>query len=135
VAKNPKGPLGQAWAHRLTNIAIWTWGPRKEMPPKELDEAAVAMQAIWSYVQGAFRVYARMLDEPRREQLILDLFAASKECIAELYALAPTPRVLGALVDPLKRHLAMWRRTPADAFPGWERQMGEHARTLFDALM
>jgi hypothetical protein len=133
VATTPKGQLGLAWASRLVNIALWAWGPRHVAPPRGMDEAAIAMQAFWTYVTGPFRAYAEMLDEERREALVLSVFERTHERLPLLYGIAPTSRVLEAVTAQAKRELAQWGDRRDAHLELWRRDIGEHADALHRA--
>ncbi len=114
---------------RLTTIAIWTWGLTGQAPPPGMDRAAAAFQATWHYLQGQLVAYARMLDDARREALVLAIFAASRERVPELYGIAPTERVLAHLAPAAKAAMKLWR-TRAEGIERWARFMGPHAEVL-----
>ncbi len=134
VKETPPGRSSIQLHHRLTNIVIWSWGPGGTRPPKELDTPAIEMEAFWTYVQGPFRAYARMLDDARREELVLRVFEASEHRVPELYAIAPTERVRAKLAPEMKRRIRdVFGGDREKAIAALEWQMAEHARALVDA--
>ncbi len=137
ISANPPRQDGLMWAHRLTGAAIWAYGASGREPPVGVDDAAVQMQGFWSYVQGPFLVYSRMLGPERREELVLrvmrESYEASRQGVPELYGVAPTPRVLEQIAPYARRHLDNWHDRRGELVARWERVLGPLAGPLLEA--
>jgi hypothetical protein len=82
------------WPH--VRVAILASVELGSPPPEPLDAVALGLQETWAYPQPLFQGYAKILPEARREDLVIAVLSGD-EFVMELFALAPTERVLAAI--------------------------------------
>lgn len=122
-----RGPTGAQQSARVVQAALEVFSGTDEAPPESVDSAAVLFQRSWSYVCATIAPYARLLPEARREALAIECARSTNFALPLLYELAPTERVLEAIVPAMRQAIANWPEYVERSRASWERALGADA--------
>jgi hypothetical protein len=124
---------------RAALLALYACVGTADEPPAFYDRALCDWQQSSPYVTAILVAYARIVSAPRREAIALTCATESWSPLAALYAVAPTPAVLEAILPKLRAAQQSWDEYASRERRQWARVLGDEVteelvRRVTDAL-